>query len=341
MGYPRPPKRDDYRAQSTVCTVLQVISRACFCQRGVPVIDGVFCDFFLDAQREFTRLLTAAGYAVPSSATFEEVLFTFYNARLRRISRRPRRVHRSKELTARRLRRNVRLVVDQIARKAARGDDLMPFLHRAITDKPTYNDLLLNDWGLHHMHLGSSEPRKGEVLVKRSSELLFVRVGPDDLYLVDVLDHRAFAEQDLVEIMHANWRPLLEPQRIKGILGAARGSSFVRDAKERSQLRKGGVVTFTQTRDGTVYAPAGGGYATTGLNVSVVTAADDLRDRLGDLEDRCRKNANELRDLIGRRTRTRPWDLLLQLAFNDDGRFVVSERASGTPMLFPISVAPL
>jgi hypothetical protein len=95
------------------------------------------------------ELVRAMGLTVPKGATTQEACLFFAKAEGRRVTARPRRVHRSAELVATALAPDDKAGVDQIAAECERGDDLTLRLSTEIA-RPSKNDALLNDWGIQH-----------------------------------------------------------------------------------------------------------------------------------------------------------------------------------------------
>ena len=81
------------------------------------------------------------------------------------------------------------------------GGDLTPYLGKGIMDA-TSNDGLLWDYGMHHFHLSSGFERSG--FARRSPYLLVALVADEDVFLVDVRNHRdpeslQWVRQDLLK----------------------------------------------------------------------------------------------------------------------------------------------
>ena len=131
-----------------------------------------------------------------------ELFSKFYNWQNRFISVRRRSVHLSPELQARNS-----TEVKELADKIEKGYDLTLHLSKRVEKVFIANprqpclgsgredlDLLLNEWGIHHLHTH-----------RGSAELLFVTFRHDDAYLLDLLDHKAWTKESLVEIAVTNW----------------------------------------------------------------------------------------------------------------------------------------
>lgn len=163
--------------------------------------------------------------------------------------------------------------------KAERGEDLSAHQSKKLLDAK-FNDHLLNDWGIHHFHLGTDVDTGSPSFVKRTELLLFARLTDDSVFLIDISRHGAWSDQRLVEIMHANWPDSIERYRLRGILGLER----VVTNEDRERLREAGALTFVQLADGTVYAPIGGGYSSSGLGIDVVRKSGYYAQRVRNLE---------------------------------------------------------
>ena len=86
-------------------------------------------------------------------------------------------------------------VVNDIVRAIEAGEDLTPRLSRGVKtayepkpmrDKRLHRrrdlDLLIADWGVHHLHLGTTVCADG--FVERGDDLLFAAFGDDTAYLL-------------------------------------------------------------------------------------------------------------------------------------------------------------
>jgi len=143
---------------------------------------------------------------------------------------------------------------------------------------------MLNDWGIHHFHLGTSLGRDG--FVNRTGPLLYGVVLPDRVLGLQIFDHANWTNRLLIEILHCNWPKSLERCRIKGMTGVLPQPTD----DELKQLRRGHVYTLLQMDDGTIYAPPGGGVATSGLSAQVVMDCDWYAKQMKRLEKHIQDN---------------------------------------------------
>ena len=109
-----------------------------------------------------------------------------------------------------------------------------------------------------HLHLHDANRARG------TREILFVLIRPADVYFVDVRPHgrghHPWVDDDIVEIIHANWPHELARFRH----GAARPPmTLTRD--QRLNLRSNNLNAAVAMADGTMYAGTGGGIVVSGV----------------------------------------------------------------------------
>lgn len=121
-------------------------------------------------------------------------------------------------------------------------------------------DLLLGDWGIHHLHLGESQI--GVARVARTADLLLAYFTDDAAYLIDIVGHPAtdnWAQKSILRTVIQNFPELADWWRIRGIVGLSQTFSD----EERLALRKAHVVVPVEI-DGAVYLPVPAGLTTAG-----------------------------------------------------------------------------
>jgi len=132
-------------------------------------------------------------------------------------------------------------------------------------------DLLLAEWGVHHLHL-STEMGKNR-FTKRTREVLFVVFREADAYLLGIYDHPShdnWAAQEIFAVMVRNWPD--EGLAVQSRTAVGPSQDFSDD--ERLELR--GAVNLALFIDGTVYFPAGFGLSLDGTPMRVVQAAQQV-----------------------------------------------------------------
>ena len=155
-----------------------------------------------------------------------------------------------------------------LQKKIVEGEDLRPHLSRRHASLDTL-DGLLNEWGVHHLHLGTAlAGNSGHA--ERSGPVLFARITDEDFYAINVYPHGAWENSSVLESLHRNWPDSIKNCRIKGIQGEPLTET------QRRNLRKSNVQAATAMVDGTVYMSIGGGVASSGTSAEAVMCADML-----------------------------------------------------------------
>lgn len=271
------------------------------------------------------ELLIHLGYDATPNLNNHDLAIRYFNVAKRRIPIRPRRVLRSSELTCS---TELQSALDGLLAKATSGDDLTPHLSKALIDAD-YNDYLLNDWGIHHFHLGTAPDAALPAFVARTGPLLFARVTDGNFYALAVLPHGSWTEQRLVTILYSNWPESIEPYRLKGVTGLAHRPPT---SQELKGLRRANVVTVVEVAVGAVYAPIGGGYTTSGVSSEVVRTVNRELKLIRRLEAHVRANLATFLERI-RETGAEPGDPpVFRLLVNEEGAYAV-ETGSGVAIL--------
>jgi hypothetical protein len=267
-------------------------------------------NFIADIRSGLLAELRQLGHEVPAPTgdpykDAHTVCMAHWNARIRRISRAPRAVHLSRELVARMssLSQLVQSGLDVVTKELEAGDDMTPRLSRHLRQQQLRYDLMLNDWGIHHLHIDPHDRTKG------AAEILFLIVDSAHAYFIDVRDHHAWTDSALVEIIHSNWPSTIEGRRI----GAIKLQHSLTDAQRKNLRDKHGNAAI-QMQDGTVYTAIGGGIVGSGANLSSVVWGDWLLATARSVEQFMLGQADQIADQVAQKTGSLPDSLELHLA---------------------------
>lgn len=301
-------------------------------------------DFVNDVRIKLAADLVQLGYSVPvpagdAYAAAHRVCVDHYNAHARRVPTRSRVVHRSTELRARELELTpeIRAGVAAAESELTAGADLTPRLSSKLL-KRGFNDKMLNDWGIHHLHLGLSM-KPDDRFVTRTGDVLFVLFRDDDAYLIDVRKHGAWCDDDLVEIVHTNWPETIRQFRLDGVSG------FEMTTEQRANLRSKNANAGVTTQDGTFYAGIGGGLVGSAANLRAVRWGDWQLMTARDAEAALRAyDLESLADKVAEEVGTRPARLTCRLAeIEGSDAYVVIDGAEfsvdGTARPFVVRIA--
>lgn len=221
-----------------------------------------------DLTRDLAELaqnqLRALGYAPSKKDAVEDIIRRHLDVSRRLPPPGSWCVYRAEELKRKILDQKTQKGLAALEREAQHGESLLPRLHEKILD-PDYRDLLLNDWGIHHFHLGTELQDNG--FVRRTDNVAFtiLQLPEHNMYLLDVETHDlGFAKQGLLHIVENNWPHLLDPVTIREVIPP---ESISND--DLSRLRRAGVNVFIATPKGRVITPLGGGLTTAKTSVRV------------------------------------------------------------------------
>lgn len=238
----------------------------------------------IDLTSDWTEYLrseiVAAGYSASAADSLDELSYKFFNIGKRRVPDRRRAVHESRHLQCP---QEHQLGYAALKSKFLNGDPVTPHLSKTILSD-TYEDYLLNDWGIHHFHLGQNVSNG---FAERTGPLLFALVTDSAVYCIDIKAHGAWSEQVLIRTLHDEWPEVIQNYRINGVLGLA----YQPTNDDIANFRKAGVQTMVQIEEGVVYGPIGGGYTTAGTSMESRMLANRYNRLVIDLEKHVREHA--------------------------------------------------
>ena len=247
----------------------------------------------MDFRGDLTHIIVSSfekdGISFPEHADVSDLVQRYFEMRIRRIKPVPRRVHFSEEIhdSLGELARNDDPNQKAQAMEASRTVFYLNYLFGnglcvqsfqskmkrrkgPINDTET-TDLLLWDYGMHHLHLSRNVDDDG--FVRRSNWLLMVILSDEDVYFVDIRPHQdaepkpgysgpdmTFVRQNLLEIVQANWPALIESSVLYGVSG-----DNITD-REKWELRRKRVNSVPNL-GGSAIAPLRGGAAGDGHSV--------------------------------------------------------------------------
>ncbi|OCS82248.1 hypothetical protein [Caryophanon tenue] len=212
------------------------------------------------------------GFKHPVS-NIHDLLRAFFNLTDKSISIQKRKVYLSTELKNKQLPKPYGHYLKQVIQKFKEGQNLIPHLSiKAV--KPHQKDLLLYDWGIHHLHLGDTLNPNG--FIKRSDYILFFVLKENEVYLIDVTKHKLedrteFSQQQLLQILKNNWPFLLTPFQLKNITNLSKKFTD----KELSIIRKNGGMALVEI-DNIIFRSMGGGISTAKTNLDHTIRADKI-----------------------------------------------------------------
>lgn len=165
-------------------------------------------------------------------------------------------------------------VINIIKMEFENGIDVNPRLSKSL-EQISFNDKLLNDWNIYHLHLSNHKNNKEYYFYDRTSQLLFIYLTNSTAYFLDICDEHKnnpviFSQQKLLKIIDDNWHDLLSKYRLSEIV-----SVDVKDDLNRAIARDKNTFYF-ETINGKVYLPPGGGLTSAGTSQRCLKITDDI-----------------------------------------------------------------
>ena len=217
-------------------------------------------DIYGDLVCEFRRRLRDIGYerSVVDALDAEKLVLQFLNFSRRAVFPVPRNIHKAKSFAPSQEHASAMARIEHLIRT---GAQITPYLSSRIKQLDYFDDML-NDWGIHHLHLGDTYETKGASagFVKRTKALLYAIFTHTDAYFIDVREHGDWTTQEIMEIVHDNWPALLRKRRTN-----SGGSRKLKDS-EIKELRRKNFNYSLVMNDGTAYLVIGGGLTLAGSN---------------------------------------------------------------------------
>jgi hypothetical protein len=178
-------------------------------------------------------------------------------------------------------------------------------------------DLLLNDWGVHHLHLTTVVESDG--FVTRSGPLLFAAFRGTNAYLIDILEHQTWASDAIPHTIIRNWPGAGLIHEVKGVLGSRESYS----ESEKLALRQACIeVPFEVEGRVFQFGPA---LSTAGTSHLAVRGADRVLATLERFERLLQTHPNHIADTLASAGVKAPVVLDMRFVFLDSG-YGVFER---------------
>jgi hypothetical protein len=203
------------------------------------------------------------------------------------------------------------------------GFDLPPVKQTKNLNRSQHLDLMLNDWGIHHLHISTKVGSDG--FVQRDGPLIFAIFKPDRAYLIDVGDHKSWVEENFIRVVVETWPDEGLLMEIKGILGARQSWQD----SERSKLRAAGITSMV-TIGNRVFVPTGG-ISTAGTSSKASVHAMGIMKTLRRFEEQVQADPTAILETI-RQHGGHPADVPeFEFSVFQEG-FGVIEKTSGFPI---------
>ncbi|MEQ8475441.1 hypothetical protein [Fulvivirga sp.] len=279
-------------------------------------------NFDTDFDEILIHELSDHNFSVDPTSDSDKIRMKYFNYKRRLIQPVPRSVLTSKEFNCpAELQKGLEIVKTKIQN----GDNLTPHLSKNLTNLD-YNDSLLNDWKIYHLHLGEHLEPNGSGFIERAGPVLFVRIEENKALLINILPHGSWTKQQMVKVIHDNWPESIESYLLKDVIGL----SHVPTDDDIKDMRKFGVNSAIEIEPGVVYAAIGGGLTSAKTSVEVTMALIYYNRLLPKLQKYVEDNLQEIGKIVTDKTGRENEELSLKLVTQNSEYFVV-EQNTGLP----------
>lgn len=214
-------------------------------------IKSITIDIERDVVSQISAHLIGEGFSSLSSLTNRKVILLYFNYYERLITPHARKIHKSKSFACPSIHAPGLAALEM---KVKAGTDLKPHLSKKIKNLQYY-DSLLNDWHIHHLHLGTTPCTRDPGFVERTEPLLYARFDEDNAYFIDIMDHNSWTNRDCVQIIHDNWPSTIASCKSRGAIDIEHDLTD----EEIGKLREANINYHLKLNDGSIYAPIGYG----------------------------------------------------------------------------------
>ena len=211
----------------------------------------------------------------------EDALLTWINYQRRLIPARPRRLITNTSLVCP---HEVLQGWMKLQQEVKSGADLTPRLSSKI-ENTDYNDGILNDFGLHHFHLGTVADVKHPKQVQRTSIILLACVSLSEFYPIDFVPHKHWGDETILEKAIESFHRQFDRYSVKGLSD----STSTCDNENIVKFRNDGVNYIHKIGKKLYFSP-GMGVTTAGTSFAATIILDQIRRRL----IRCEKQLCEM-----------------------------------------------
>jgi hypothetical protein len=265
------------------------------------------------------------------------ILIIYFNWMSRLVKPQPREVRKSKAFEQNPIVAARASDFAQIIGDIEIGSDLKRYLSRGVeiaADLPGKKrrdlDLMLNDWGVHHLHISTQAEADG--YVKRDGPLVFAIFRPPTAYLIDVMSHKDWTRGHVLDVLATEW-----PE--EGIIHELRGVHAGRHTdEERAALRKNHLTTIFE-HGGRVFMPSGG-LTLGGTAIGVTMGADKLLSDLEYFEEHFIAHPERLQEAFKASGIRLPDEPVFEFAIREDGYGVIETTTRGWINLYSV-LAPV
>jgi hypothetical protein len=185
-------------------------------------------------------------------------------------------------------------------------------------------DLMLNDWGVHHLHISTQIDPDGFVSrgkKKNADEpLLFAAFSQKAAYLIDIMKHGDWNREHILEVIAAEWPDEGIIHEVKGVQGLKNPIT----EEQRATLRRKHVNKQFEFH-GKIFMPIGF-MSSAGTTMAATREGDKLLDRIAVFEQELARNPRGLAADFEKHGLVFPAAPEFEFAIREDGYGVIETK---------------
>lgn len=266
-----------------------------------------------DLQDIMNSKFAELGLTYPTT-DLRELCIHYFNTAIKLIPARHYNVHYSAELITKKAGQPYEADLTIIQQQFESGTDICPHLSKQSLN-PDFDDSLLNDWQIHHLHISNIKTSPTQYFYNRSSHLVFALILDNNAYFVDVRHHNeqtVFAKKEFIKIIQDNWPEILEGSQIKDAVGVSHDCTD----EEIAKLRKAGINVLIAV-GGKVYVSHGMGYAASGDSMKAVMTTQNLLKTIDKKEKEISASIDSIKQQLAEQGQSVPTNLDFKLVLVD------------------------
>lgn len=273
-------------------------------------------------QDEMIKEMREASLRFSDALPKDSLIIKYFTYLRKKGDEKPKNIHKSKEFTCP---AEYQEGLGDIERILTQGEDISPYLSKDV-DK-LKNDLMFNDWGVLHLHLGKNLEENNKY-IERTGPLLFIYSKESNVYFINIFQHQEWTKKEVIQILYSNWPELLEPyiQKTKGFKGLEPQYT----EEQHLALRKQGMVVFLELTDeeGNKFPlmPPGMGIATSGDAINDVRAYQEQINTINNIEDNVKNNISMVEDVMKKSKMDIPETFKFKLIYQENKWLIEEEN---------------
>jgi hypothetical protein len=187
--------------------------------------------------------------------------------------------------------------------------------------------MLLNNWGVHHLHISSTVEADGFVERRPKEPLLFVSFTADAAYLIDLMKHGDWCRDHVLEVLASEWPRAGVIYEVKGVAPPPPITE-----QQRANLR-GNHYNAAFSSGGRTFMPRGF-MSASGTTMEAWLYARYLLQRIREVETALTVNPRGCAAVFERHNSVFPDKPEFTFTIGDDGPAIL-EKKTGTRIALP------